>query len=73
MAAFGRRGEPFGGMKPTLFWLGRSFQLLSLLVLPSAIWAAEFYHSEVLSVGILVAALLAFAAGYFLTQMAVKL
>ena len=60
-------------MRGPVYGVGRALQILSLLVLPSSIWAAEFYHSEALSVGILVAALLAFAAGYFLTQVATKL
>ena len=60
-------------MKNPAHVIGRAFQLLSLLTLPSAIWAAEFYHSEGLSVGIFLAALLAFGLGYFLTQVAVKL
>lgn len=60
-------------MRGPVYWLGRALQLLSLLALPSAIWSAEFYHSEALSVGVLVASILAFGAGYFLTQLAAKL
>ena len=60
-------------MKNPIYTAGRAFQLLSLLVLPSAVWAAEFYHSEAMSVGIFAAALLAFGVGYFLTQVAMKL
>ena len=60
-------------MRTPVYGLGRALQILSLLVLPSAVWAAEFYHSESLSIGIFVASLLAFGAGYFLTQLAAKL
>ncbi len=60
-------------MKRPLYFLGRAFQLLSLVVLPSAVWAAEFYHNEAMSVGIFAAALLAFGLGYLLTQSAMKL
>jgi len=60
-------------VKRPLYAVGRAFQLLALLVLPSAVWAAEFYHSEALSVGIFASAILAFGAGYFLTQWAMKL
>ena len=60
-------------MRSPLYVVGRTLQLLALLILPSSIWAAEFYHSEALSVGVLVAALLAFGAGYFLTGLGMKL
>ncbi len=60
-------------MKKPLYFIGRALQLTALLVLPSAIWAGEYNHSESMAVGIFVAGILAFGTGYFLTQLARKL
>ena len=60
-------------MKKYAYFLGRALQLLALVVLPSAIWAGEFNHSESQAIGIFVAGILAFGAGFFLTQVSTKL
>ena len=60
-------------MKKPLYFLGRALQLLALIVLPSAIWAGEFNHSESMALGIFAAALLAFGTGFLLTQLTMKL
>ncbi len=60
-------------MKKAFYFLGRALQLLALLVVPSAIWAGEYNRSEAMAIGIFVSGILAFGAGYLLTQMTMKL
>jgi hypothetical protein len=60
-------------MKGLLHFSGRGLQLLALLVLPSAIWSAEMTRSEALSIGLFVASVVIFFAGYALTRVSVRL
>ena len=55
-------------MKQLVHGLGRALQLLALLVLPSALWAGSFGHSEAGAIVILLATVVLFYAGYFLTR-----
>ena len=55
-------------MKLFVYTLGRAFQLLALLVLPSALWAGSFGHSEAGAIIILLGTVVLFYAGYFLTR-----
>ena len=55
-----------------LYTIGRAFQLIGLLAMPSAIWAAEVMHSEALCIGVFVGAGILFLIGFFLTSSAGK-
>ena len=55
-------------MKRAFYWLGRSLQLLALLVLPSAIWVGSMGHDEKSCIYIFLACLTVFYSGYFLTR-----
>ena len=59
--------------KTAVFGLGRALQLLSLLVLPSAIWTAEMTHSEAVSIALFVSSVAVFFAGYALTRFSIRL
>lgn len=47
---------------------GRTFQLIGLLALPSAIWIAEFQKSEVLAISVLVGSVLVFFVGWIVAR-----
>ena len=49
-------------------WAGRAFQCAGLVVMPSAILAAEMLHSERIAVGLFIGSALIFAAGTFLIK-----
>ena len=59
--------------KAALFGFGRALQLLSILVLPSAIWTAEMTHSEAMSIALFVSSVAVFFTGYALTRFSVRL
>ncbi len=42
---------------------GRTFQLIGLLAMPSAIWVGQFGHNERGAIGIFLGSLLVFAIG----------
>lgn len=50
------------------YLVGRTFQLIGLLALPSAIWIAEFQKSEVLAISILIGSILVFFVGWIVTR-----
>ena len=54
-------------MKP-LYYLGRIVQVFSLLIMPSAIWAAEFRHSEREALGIFLGSTAIFFIGFGLSR-----
>ena len=60
-------------MKQVVFGFGRALQLLSLLVLPSAIWTAEMTRSEAMAVGLFAGSVVVFFAGYGLTRLSIRL
>ena len=55
-------------MKKFLYFTGRTFQLIGLLALPSAIWAAEIQRSEAAAVGILLGAIGIFFLGWIFSK-----
>jgi hypothetical protein len=55
-----------------LYFIGRAFQLIGLLAMPSAMWVAEIQRDEALSIGVFVGAGIVFLIGLFLTNMAKK-
>ena len=55
-------------MPGLLKFFGRTFELLGLLLLPSAIWAAEFQKSESGAVAIFLGSLGIFFIGWILTK-----
>ena len=55
-------------MKRFLYFAGRTLQLAGLLILPSAIWAAEFQKSEARAVTLLVGSIGLFFLGWFLQK-----
>ncbi|HTL70535.1 MAG TPA: hypothetical protein VL404_04500 [Candidatus Eisenbacteria bacterium] len=50
--------------------LGRGLELLALLVLPSAIWVAQFRHDEAGAILIFTGSIVVFFAGFLLIQLA---
>ena len=50
------------------YHVGRIFQLIGLVVMPSAIWVGHFGHNERGSIAIFVGAIVVFYLGYRLTQ-----
>lgn len=56
-------------IKPAAYFLGRTFELVGLLVLPSAIWVAEVQKSEAMAVTIFLGGIGMFFAGWLLTVM----
>ena len=48
-----------------LYFFGRTLQLIGLLVLPSAIWAAEVWRSEALAIGIFLGGVGIFFVGWW--------
>ena len=57
-----------GGMKRFFYFAGRTLQLAGLLILPSALWAAEFQKSEARAVTLLVGSIGLFFLGWFLQK-----
>ena len=55
-------------MNKIFYLAGRIFQLIGLLAMPSAIWAAEYLRSEPISIGIFLGAILVFALGWLLVK-----
>jgi len=55
-----------------IYFVGRVFQLIGLLAMPSAMWVAEVQHDEALSIGVFVGAGISFLIGLFLTNSAKK-
>ena len=58
-----------GGL-PMFYFTGRIFQVIGLVSMPSAIWIAEFEHSERGAIAIFCAAGLIFLIGLVLIQVA---
>lgn len=56
-------------MKSILSFTGRTLQLIGLLILPSAIWVAEFQKSETGSIAILLGGIGAFFVGWVFTRL----
>lgn len=50
------------------YFVGRSLQLTGLLILPSAIWVAEFQRSEPLAIGVLLGSMILFFVGWILAR-----
>jgi len=55
-----------------VYLTGRIFQLIGLIALPSAIWVSQLGHNERGAIGIFLGAMLVFALGYVLVQIAHK-
>ena len=55
-------------MKSFLYFTGRTLQLIGLLVLPSAIWAAEILRSESGAIGLLAGGVVIFFIGWLLVR-----
>lgn len=49
---------------PVLYFAGRTLQVIGLLLLPSAIWAAEVLRSEAMAIGIFLGSVVLFFAGW---------
>ena len=56
------------GYELMFYRIGRGLQLFGLLILPSAIWIAQFEHNEALAIGVLGGAVIIFYLGYFLAR-----
>lgn len=52
------------------YYAGKIFQLIGLIAMPSAIWVAQFEHSERGSIGIFLGSILVFFIGWILTVIA---
>lgn len=59
-------------MKRALYVVGRSLEVLGLLVLPSAIWAGQIGHDERGAISLFLGSVLIFYVGYFLIGLAGK-
>lgn len=55
-------------MRPVFYFLGRTLQLISLLILPSAIWIAEVQKSEAGAVTIFLGGIGTFFVGWVFTK-----
>ncbi len=55
-------------MSGAVYKTGRMLQVLALLLMPSAIWAAQIKRSERASVSLFCISIVIFALGYVLTQ-----
>jgi hypothetical protein len=55
-------------MKTFMYLTGRTFQLIGLLILPSAIWVAEFHKSEAGAIGIFLAGIFLFFLGWIFSK-----
>jgi len=55
------------------YFLGRALQMIGLVVMPSAILAAEGLHNEALCIGVFVGAGVVFLIGYFITSASKKI
>ena len=55
-------------MKFILYWTGRTLQFTGLLIVPSAVWAAEFLKSEAGAIGLLAGGLIIFFIGWLLAR-----
>ena len=54
-------------MKP-LYYLGRLFQLIALITMPSSIFAGEFLHSEKIALSIFIGSAFVFLFGWLLAK-----
>jgi hypothetical protein len=55
-------------MRGSLNFIGRTFQLVGLLVLPSALWITEVERNEARALGALFGGVLIFFVGWILTK-----
>ena len=55
-------------MRTFFYFTGRTLQLIGLLVLPSAIWAAEILRSESGAIGLLAGGVVIFFIGWLLAR-----
>jgi len=51
-----------------MYLVGRFLQIFALLAMPSAIWVADFQHSEAGALSIFLGSLGVFYAGYLFTR-----
>lgn len=50
------------------YFIGRTLQVIGLVTMPSAIWAAAVYHNERACIQIFTASLAVFLSGYFFAR-----
>jgi len=67
-----RRAVSFS-MKQIIYRSGRAFQLVALIVLPSAIWVGQIGHSEKGMIAIFAGSIFVFFLGYLLIHFSSKL
>ncbi len=60
-------------MRKLLLFIGKTFQLMALVTLPSAIWVGHINHGERGAIGIFVVSVLIFFLGYLLIHFSSKL
>jgi len=56
-------------VKRFFYFLGRTLQLIGLLVLPSAVWVAEVQKSEAGAIGVFVAGIGIFFIGWVFSKL----
>jgi len=54
------------------YGIGRTLQLIALLVMPSAIWVGHFEHNEAGAIAVFLGAIVLFMAGYVLASLGKK-
>ncbi len=50
------------------YFIARTLQVIALVTMPSAIWAAAVYHNERACILVFTASLIIFLLGYFLAR-----